>query len=110
MTDNNLDLKLYWIINPYRCHVAINETAVINRNGIMVKALILLLLIGSSFTELNLLQLSTLENLNSVASVFTYNAILANKMRNYRKILAYRHILPLQIGNYHKNNNSSPEL
>ena len=53
MTGNNLDLELYWIINPYRCRVGINETAVINRNGIMVKALILLLLIGSYFTELN---------------------------------------------------------
>ena len=36
MTDNNLDLELYWIINPYRC-VAINETALINRTGIMIK-------------------------------------------------------------------------
>lgn len=37
MTDNNLDLELYWIINPYRCCVAINERAVINKNAVIIR-------------------------------------------------------------------------
>lgn len=37
MTDNNLDLEIYGIINPYRCRVAINERAVINRNAVIIR-------------------------------------------------------------------------
>ena len=37
MTDNNLDLEIYWIINPYRCRVAINERAVINKNAVIIR-------------------------------------------------------------------------